>query len=194
MREINKKALLRLLSRTVGIIAVVILSLQILITFIPLMLGYDVFTIRSDDMSPKQSFGSLVIVSKVEFENIKIGDIAAFRSAKDKNRNFTHCIEEINTENQTFVTKALKNPLKDPEPIPYSQMTGVVELTIPFAGLISVFLSETIAKFAVFLVLVLWVAIELEIFRRQKAAVPNAKVPAPSEPETSDAESTGEPI
>ncbi|HHE64731.1 MAG TPA: signal peptidase I, partial [Bacteroidetes bacterium] len=115
----------------------IILGLIIILLLIPLSyFGYQVYlgelqfkTVLSGSMSPAMNAGDIVLISKINPEEIKNGDIITFREGKTFT---THRVVEI--VNNSFRTKGDANEDPDMKVIKTEQVVGKVIFVIPFLG------------------------------------------------------------
>lgn len=114
--------------------AVYLVIIVALLVSAPMLLGYRPMTILTGSMEPAYPVGSIVYLKSVDFEDLEVGDAITFRLA-DSDSVATHRIVEINTEQETFVTKGDANPSNDANPVSYSTVEGrVTRFAIPFIG------------------------------------------------------------
>jgi len=167
MNESIKKKLL-LFRRIASTFVIIILVLEITVLAAPYVLGYKSFSVLTSSMKPTLSYGTLVFVKQIQFDEVAINDIATFESTKDASKYFTHRIVGIDTDNKSFVTKGDANPTDDPLPTGYSQMVGKVVTVVPFAGLIAAALKSSITLIVTIALLIVWLAFEIELFAVKK--------------------------
>lgn len=134
----------------------------------PLLMGYKTFTVLSDSMAKTINYGSIVVVKKTVFEDMKTEYIATFESSKDKNKHFTHRIVSINKQKKSFITKGDANPTNDPVPVGADRLIGRVVYIIPYAGLPAALLENTTAVIITIILLSLWIATEIELALRRR--------------------------
>ncbi len=111
------------------------------------LIGYTPFCVLSGSMTPKYLPGDLVYVQKVEFEDLKKGDVITFLIGDDKV--VTHRIADINTDNRTIVTKGDANESNDTSPVMYQNVVGRVRFALPKLGYLSDFIQTDSGKYAV---------------------------------------------
>lgn len=119
-------------------------SMVALIMFMTGFFAYKPTAIMSNSMQPVFSRGALVIVKKnVPAVDISIGDIIQYEA---HSRVVTHRVINIKQASdgsgeKVFIAKGDNNPSQD-QPIKESQLIGVVNAQIPFAGYPTVWLRE----------------------------------------------------
>ncbi len=134
-----------MLSKALNIIATLLMALVILLTVpltIPRLFGYQIYGILTESMEPVYPVGSVVYVKPAEPEDIQVGDAITFRLGTGADATATHRVEEIDTEQQQFITKGDANASSDVEPVPFSQLVGKVTGKLPWLGRFSVYLHS----------------------------------------------------
>lgn len=140
--ESKKIKKLRTSLKIVQTIGLVVLFLLFLSLVLPYIFGSRYYIINNGSMAPTLNVGDIIYVKKVEFEEVKVDDIATFSSQFDSNMTFTHRIVDILEDELLFVTKGDANNSVDPSAAHYSQMVGVMQLQIPWVGNIPIFLKS----------------------------------------------------
>ena len=131
-----------MVEKTCNILTYIILAALVVVAgllFIPKIAGYETFAVISGSMEPNVPVGSIVYAKETSFENIQAGDIISFQM--NANTRVTHRVEEVDKENQAFITKGDANNVKDADPVQYQQVIGKVALTIPFLGYLSMYIK-----------------------------------------------------
>ncbi len=144
-------------------VACCLLAFLLMIVFVPRLAGYETYYIKTGSMAPVIPKGSLVFVKKVDFANVKPGDIMTFHN-DDETEFFTHRVIEIDKNNQMFVTKGDANKEEDPAPTSYYFAKGRVDFSIPLVGYIAEFLNSVVGKVVICAAYLAWIAVEIEIF------------------------------
>ncbi len=158
--KISTKAKIKILFSSV---ACCILVFLLMIVYIPKLIGYETYYIRTGSMGIVMPKGSLVFVKDVPFDEIRLGDVVTFNN-DDETEFFTHRVIEIDKNNQMFTTKGDANKEEDPAPTSYYFAKGRVDFSIPFVGYIAEFLNSTIGKVVIAAVYLAWIAVEIELF------------------------------
>lgn len=128
-----------------------LLALVILICIpmtVPKLFGYRPYTIISGSMEPAIAIGSLVYVRDVEPEAVVAKDVIAYYGGRDRDSVITHRVVENNVSDREFITKGDANSANDVTPVPYHNLLGRVELTIPSLGYAAQLLTIREGKFA----------------------------------------------
>lgn len=142
-----------------------ILGIVIIIIFLPLLVvnttliiksyinpneapdffGYKPFIVLSGSMEPTIMTGDLVIIQKCNVNELKEGDIIAFRSG---NSVITHRILKSTIENgqKMFITKGDNNNTEDRNPVALSDVEGIYTTRIPKLGNFAMFLQTTVGS------------------------------------------------
>lgn len=134
MRKLNPRT--KHMAETAGdflsafVTAVVVFMAAILVTV--KLLGWNLFSVSSDSMSPQYPIYTLVLVRQAEPEEIKAGDVITY-VFNEKGVLVTHRVTKNHAENQTFITKGDANNCED-APVRWENMVGKVVLGIPFLG------------------------------------------------------------
>lgn len=164
MESLRRKKINILLTAVIICISVVALSL----TYIPMAMGYKMFSIKTGSMSPTIEMGSMVFVEPCKkIGDYSVGDIVTFTDKQSK-RSFTHRITGINTEDNTFTTKGDANEAEDPSPTSVGKAVGKVVFIIPHVGKIADVLSSGVGKVIVAVIYIAWLAIEIELFLSER--------------------------
>ena len=111
---------------------------------VPNILGFKPFIVLSGSMESKISVGDLIFVKEVNPNELKTGDIIAYRDTEDVVT--THRIVDIDTKDNKlcFVTKGDANNAND-DRIVYSNMVeGKYQTKIAKAGSVILFIQEPI--------------------------------------------------
>lgn len=122
----------------------IIIQTKLKPNLVPNIFGYKPFIVLSGSMESKISVGDLVFVKKVNPNELKVGDIIAFRDSEDIVT--THRIVDIETKDNglCFVTKGDANNAND-DGIVYSNMVeGKYQTKIAKAGSVILFIQEPI--------------------------------------------------
>lgn len=130
------------------IVLVIIITLAIIIIKkiinkeeIPFMTNSNAYIVLSGSMKPEIEIGDIVITTRVNQEDIKIGDIISFTKG---NMMVTHRVTEINEKNGviTYKTKGDSNNVEDLGAITYDNIVGKYKYKIPKVGHIILFVQR----------------------------------------------------
>ena len=107
--------------------------------------GYSTYAVLSGSMEPDIRIGSLVIVKKVDAENIEVGNDITFVNSERKT--VTHRVVEIHEDYmgsgvRGFVTKGIRNPMPDKDIVYADNIRGVVRGNIQHIGRVGSYIKE----------------------------------------------------
>jgi signal peptidase len=109
-----------------------LMALVVLPAVLP-ALGHQVFIVRGASMEPAIPLGSVVLVHRLDPQDIQNGEVVTYRSANGTV--VTHRVTSIaNESGLTFTTKGDASQAADPSPIPAAQIVGYVESSVPVVG------------------------------------------------------------
>ena len=146
MRKEEKKKGGGILPAVCNILGTLILFSVILLCIpvtLPKLFGYQIYDVVSGSMEPEIPVDSVVYGKETLPEEIKEGDVAAFRSSGSV---IIHRIVEKRIVEGQFITKGDANTQVDIEKIPYDAMIGVVTFHIPFLGVVMTVLTSNVGK------------------------------------------------
>ena len=120
----------------------------------PAFLGYKMYVIISGSMQPELDIGDIVVVKKVDSNNLKKDDIISFRKGQTI---ITHRIEEVkNTEEKIqFLTKGDNNNTSDKDLVSEKEVEGIVVNKIQKLGKIVLKLRDK--TLIIFIILIYYV-------------------------------------
>lgn len=120
-------------------ILLIVLIAFVAVLFVPRVLGLKPLAVLSGSMEPTYHVGSLVYISKVSPEDVKVGDPITFNIGEDTI--VTHRVIEVDQDNQCFKTKGDANNTEDGGTVAYSAVIGKPVFSIPYMGYIAVHAS-----------------------------------------------------
>ena len=149
MREKKmKKSPVSAVCSSLGTILLVVLIVMCIPFALPKVLGYQAYTVISGSMEPEIETGSLVYIGYVKPQDVQVDDVIAFYGGRDSNAIITHRVVENRVIMGEFITKGDANQTNDMNPVPYDELIGRVELTIPKFGVVAQMLSGMQGKIA----------------------------------------------
>lgn len=95
--------------------------------------NYEAFVIISESMKPSIHVGDIIVIKKVDTNDIKKEDIITF----EKNDEYiTHRIKEIKVQNGeiSYITKGDNNQTNDDEEVKHNEVKGKMIFKIPYVG------------------------------------------------------------
>ena len=159
-KKINKSPVSAVCS-SLGTILLVVLIVTCIPFTLPKLLNYQAYTVISGSMEPEIATGSLVYIGRVEPQDVQVDDVIAFYGGRDSNAIITHRVVENRVIMGEFITKGDANQTNDMNPVPYEELIGRVELTMPKFGVVAQVLSGTQGKIAAGCVIGLAVVLHL---------------------------------
>ena len=134
---------------------------------VPSIFGYKPFIVLSGSMSPQFDVGDLIIIKKVEVNDLKKGDIIAFRD--NENYVTTHRIIEIENQNNKtcFETKGDNNNTKDELIICQDKIEGKYHSKISKAGHLLLFIQKPMG-FVVMMLTIFSIGLIVCLFENKK--------------------------
>lgn len=123
--------------KNISAIVLIIIFGFIIFTF---AFGYKGYAVVTDSMIPEFKKGDAVFVKETPFEELEAGDIVTV-SFKDGNGTFTHRIVEIDKDSGEFYTQGDNSEVKDGVSTK-EQIVGKVMFSVPFAGFLSIVVSD----------------------------------------------------
>lgn len=121
---------------------------------IPDIFGYKLFMILDENMEETLKYGDLTFTHNISIDELKIGDIVAFRNAT--NTVTIHRIEEISeTEEHSkiFIMKAQENEAEDTRNVKEEKIEGILTKRIPKIGLWIMVFQEPLVTLAVIIII-----------------------------------------
>jgi len=103
---------------------------------VPRLSGYQTYIIYGSSMEPTISIGSLVVGQPVDVEELKVGDIIAFRPPGEANTTITHRVVGIREEAgvRYFRTKGDAVDAADPQEVPLQGQVHKFAYELPYLG------------------------------------------------------------
>ncbi len=101
---------------------------------VPRLMGYQVYAIISGSMEPAIPTGSLVYAKQAEPETVQPDDVVVFNGGFGSQSVITHRVVTNDAERREFITKGDANEGEDVNPVPYGQLLGRVEKSVPVLG------------------------------------------------------------
>ena len=112
-----------------------LLLVAVILTAVPLtvprLLGYEIYNVVSGSMAPAIPVGSVILVSPAAPEQVREGDVIAFRSGGAV---IAHRVVRSAAADGEFVTKGDANETEDFNTVPYADLLGKVVIHVPVLG------------------------------------------------------------
>jgi signal peptidase len=132
-------ALKKIVKEVISVIIVVALLVPAIIYVAPFLVGGSFSSIvLGGSMEPTIHVGSIVIVRSVKPEDVKVGDIIAFKTGESKT---IHRVIDKVVEGGSFYFRTKGDANEDPDPwiVKPEDVLGELQLTIPYYGYLIVF-------------------------------------------------------
>ena len=153
---------------------IMIVLIAALILFgLPRLFGVRMFNVTSGSMKPEYQIGAVVYAFPASFDKIKTGDVISFMLNKDTVA--THRVYQIDTANQSFITKGDANGQPDGKPVSYQNVIGVIRFSLPKIGCALEFMSTVKGRILTFTGLIALVLLTAIFSINTAAAKPNGK-------------------
>lgn len=120
---------------------VIVLGLAVAIL---LMCGMKLYCVETGSMEPDYPIGSMVVVERVWFDQLKVGDVITY--VVSDNTVVTHRLVGIDAEHGLLTTKGDNNVVADASPVGYNNVIGRVNFCVPGFGYVFLFLSTRFGK------------------------------------------------
>jgi signal peptidase len=127
-------ALKKIVKEAISILIVVALLAPAIIYVAPFLVGGSFSSVvMGGSMEPTIHVGSIVIVRKVKPEDVRVGDIVAFKTGESKT---IHRVIEKVIEDGSFYFRTKGDANEDPDPwiVKPQDILGELQLTIPYYG------------------------------------------------------------
>lgn len=116
------------------------------------LIGMNVFIVQSGSMEPELHVGALVYVSKVDTDDLAVGDVITFNISEDTLA--THRIIEVVQESGSvaFRTKGDANEMADSNLVAQQNVVGKVRFSIPELGYLVTYIQQPPGTYIAFCV------------------------------------------
>lgn len=134
----------KIMNITAGILVTVMVLLAVALAGVRLV-GMQVFTVLSGSMEPNYHVGSLIYVKKVDYTQLKAGDVITFML--DEDTVATHRIVEVVPDEEDpsvlrYRTKGDANEAVDGSLVHYKNVVGSPVFTIPGLGYLASYIQN----------------------------------------------------
>lgn len=128
-----------------------ILIILYAIVCIPILFGKNPVVVLSGSMEPTYKIGSIIYYEKVQFKNIKVGDVITYEY---DNKYISHRVNSI--DNNLIETKGDANNTADVNKVKYNNIKGkVTKFSLPYIGYYIKFINDNVRIFMITLVVIL---------------------------------------
>lgn len=139
--------------------------------WLPQLFGLKSYYVESGSMAPAIPEGSMAYIEPVEIGEIVAGKDVLLFSNEAKTKSFMHRVMSVDYENEKIYTKGDASELADMLPTSFSNCQGRVRFSIPFWGYVAQAVNSVWGKAVIALVYIVWLAVEIEIYKSEKKAV-----------------------
>lgn len=119
-----------------GLLALVVL-LGVLVIVVPAATGSTPMTVLTSSMEPTYPPGTLIIVTPIEPQQIRVGDPITYQLKSNEPAVVTHRVISITSSSNgstSFITKGDNNSAADAAPVIPEQVRGKVWYSLPWIG------------------------------------------------------------
>ena len=142
-RKKQKGSLIAAVCNLLGTLIILLVIAFCLSLILPGYFGYEVYNVVSGSMEPEIPVGSMIYVQKSEPEDIKAGDIIAFRSGDSV---VVHRVTENQIVMGEFTTKGDANEVEDFNTVAYDALIGLVAYHLPRVGQFMMIYTSSVGK------------------------------------------------
>lgn len=152
---------------TILLIALFVLAVLLIV---PNLLGMKSLAVLSGSMEPGIPVGSIVYIDDAEPSTLQKGDVITYNLGGGTM--VTHRVVDVDTENQSIITKGDANDVEDGAPVAFSQVVGKMKMHIPLLGYISIYIRTPlgIAAACGLLIIVVLLTFLPEVFKKEEEA------------------------
>ena len=106
----------------------------LIITMLPMLLGWHPYVVESGSMAPRIHVGDVVLASPTSSASELVGRVAVFADPSRPGTTKTHRVIGVRPDG-LLTTKGDANPTADSAPVPMSSVHGMGRLLVSYAGL-----------------------------------------------------------
>jgi signal peptidase I len=106
----------------------------LLVTLLPMVIGWRPFVVESGSMQPRIDVGDIVLAAPETDPDTLLGRVTVFNDAERPGSTKTHRVIAVNDDG-TMTTKGDANPNADTAPLKVEDVRGLGRLLVTFAGL-----------------------------------------------------------
>lgn len=139
--------------------------------WLPYAFGLESYYVESGSMAPAIPEGSMAYIKPVSIEEITVGKDILLFSNEAGTKAFMHRVIKVDYKNENIYTKGDANKIADMLPTPFSMCRGRVAFSVPFWGRVAQAVNTAWGKAAIILFYIIWIVVEIEIFKSEKKAV-----------------------
>lgn len=135
--------------RILGLLMMLAVILGCIPLTVPKLLGYQIYHITSGSMEPEIPVGSLIFAKEVDPSQLQPKDVVVFLGGQGADSAVTHRVVENQREDRKLVTKGDANAGNDVLPVPYQNVVGRMELSVPSLGFLVSAFADTQGKLSI---------------------------------------------
>ena len=113
----------------------------LLITLLPVLIGWRPFVVESGSMAPRIHVGDVVLAAPVAQASDLVGRVTIFDDPAKPGTTKTHRIVTVNPDG-TMVSKGDANPTADSTPVHFSDVRGIGRLLVSYVGLPLIWMQQ----------------------------------------------------
>lgn len=160
-----------MLKKICGFLSTILLIVLFILAVLligPNLLGMKSLAVLSGSMEPKVPVGSIVYIDDVEPATLQKDDVITYSIGGGTM--VTHRVVEVDTTNQTIITKGDANEVQDANPVAFSQVVGKMKMHVPYLGYISIYIRTPlgIAAACGILIVVVLLTFLPEVFKKEE--------------------------
>ncbi|HEV2122370.1 MAG TPA: signal peptidase I [Chloroflexota bacterium] len=126
-----------------AVLTAALVTLTALLTPLPELFGWQLFSVQSGSMAPAIPVGSIIAVRPVPSRELRVGDVITFSDRNRPETRVTHRIVALEARDgqQVAITKGDANNTTDSWNVPIDSAIGRMAFHVPFAGYLVYWLS-----------------------------------------------------
>ena len=153
MTTLTQPAPVRTAGRVLGAVALAAaLALLVITVVIPLVTGSTVYTVLTGSMTPALPPGSLVMVRRVNADDIGVGSVITYQVQSNRPEVVTHRVVTMGVRENgapVFRTQGDANPDPDTKWVRPVQVRGEVWYSVPYVGRLNTLMTPRVRDLAI---------------------------------------------
>ncbi|MBP3700695.1 MAG: signal peptidase I [Lachnospiraceae bacterium] len=129
-----------------GLLMMVAVIIGCIPVTVPQWFGYQIYHITSGSMEPEIPTGSIILAKEIDPIELQPRDVIVFYGGQGADAAVTHRVVENQRDDRKLVTKGDANAGNDVLPVPYQNVVGRMEWSIPALGFIVPIFASTQGK------------------------------------------------
>lgn len=126
------------------VVLLMLVALGVAVIVVPAVTGSTPLTVLTSSMEPGLPPGTLLVVSPVEPEDVRIGDVITYQLESGKATVVTHRVIQVNKTaggEYSFILQGDNNSQPDPDPIREVQVQGRLWYSVPYIGWVNTWVN-----------------------------------------------------